>query len=77
MNKQEAISEIENMPYVSITQMGKKKFIELIQKIDEPEKVKIPQFLANWIESYKRAHLSLSYAMSNISPEIRQWMEIV
>lgn len=32
MNKQEVISEIENMPYVSITQMGKRKFIELIQK---------------------------------------------
>lgn len=75
MNKRGVISEIENMPYVSITQMGKMKFIELIQKIDEPEKVKIPQFLANWIESYKHAHLSLSYAMSNISPEIRQWMD--
>ena len=53
MNKQEVISEIENMPYVSITQMGKRKFIELIQKIDEPEKVKIPEFVANIIEEYK------------------------
>lgn len=53
MTKQEVISEIENMPYVSITQMGKRKFIELIQKIDEPEKVKIPQFVADIIEEYK------------------------
>ena len=53
MNKQEVISEIENMPYVSITQMGKRKFIELIQKIDEPEKVKIPEFVADIIEEYK------------------------
>lgn len=53
MNKQEVISEIENMPYVSITQMGKRKFIELIQKIDESEKVKIPQFVADIIEEYK------------------------
>jgi hypothetical protein len=54
MNKQEVISEIENMPYVSITQMGKRKFIELIQEIDEPEKVKIPQFVADIIEEYKK-----------------------
>lgn len=50
MNKQEVISEIENMPYVSITQMGKRKFIELIQKIDEPEKgyaEQSPQYLKN------------------------------
>ena len=50
MNKQEVISEIENMPYVSITQMGKMKFIELIQKIDEPEKgyaEQSPQYLKN------------------------------
>lgn len=47
-------------------------------KIDgmmECEKVQIPRIVANWIESYKNAQLPLSYAMSNISPEIRQWMD--
>ncbi len=46
-----------------------------IEGMMECEKVKIPRIVANWIESYKNAQLSLSYAMSNISPEIRQWMD--
>ena len=60
MNKQEVISEIENMPYVSITQMGKRKFIELIQKIDEPEKgyaEQSPQYLKNILERLRELPL--------------------
>ena len=37
MNKKELIKYFEELPYVSITQMGKKSFIDLIEQLDEPE----------------------------------------
>ena len=53
MNKQELIKHFEELPYVSITQMGKKSFIDLIEQLDEPEKVKVSQFVADWYEENK------------------------
>ena len=53
MNKKELIKHFEKLPYVSITQMGKKSFIDLIEQLDEPEKVKVPQFVADWYENNK------------------------
>jgi len=53
MNKQELIKHFEEMEYVSISQMGKKSFIDLIEQLDEPQKVKVPQFVADWIEYAK------------------------
>ena len=53
MNKQELIKHFEGMEYVSISQMGKKAFIDLIEQLDEPQKVKVPQFVADWIEYAK------------------------
>nr|DAK71596.1 MAG TPA: Protein of unknown function (DUF1642) [Caudoviricetes sp.] len=53
MNKQELIKHFEEMEYVSISQMGKKAFIDLIEQLDEPQKVKVPQFVADWIEYAK------------------------
>lgn len=50
MNKQELIKHFEEMEYVSISQMGKKAFIDLIEQLDEPQKVKVPQFMADLIE---------------------------
>lgn len=53
MNKQELIKHFEGMEYVSVSQMGKKAFIDLIEQLDEPQKVKVPQFVADWIEYAK------------------------
>ena len=50
MNKKELIKHFEDMPYVSISQMGKKSFINMIEKLDEPQKVQVPQFVADWLE---------------------------
>lgn len=53
MNKQELIKHFEDLPYVSITQMGKKSFIDMIEQLDEPQKVVIPKFVAEWYEEHK------------------------
>lgn len=37
MNKQELIKHFEEMPYVSVSQMGRKAFIDMIEQLDEPE----------------------------------------
>ena len=53
MNKKELIKYFEELPYVSITQMGKKSFVDLIEQLDEPQKVVVPQFVADWYEENK------------------------
>nr|DAS15380.1 MAG TPA: Protein of unknown function (DUF1642) [Caudoviricetes sp.] len=68
MNKQELIKYFEDLPYVSITQMGKKSFIDLIEQLDEPQKVTVPQFVAEYIKKTKNYHWDLHEAM--------QWVEL-
>lgn len=53
MNKQELIKHFEEMEYVSIHQMGKKAFIDMIEQLDEPQKPVVPQFVADWYEENK------------------------
>lgn len=54
MNKQELIKQFEEMEYVSIVQMEKKSFIDMIEQLDEPQKPIVPQFVADWIEEAKK-----------------------
>lgn len=67
MNKQELIKHFEEMEYVSISQMGKKSFIDLIEQLDGPQKVQVPQFVADWIEECKNDDFHLFGAMEAIS----------
>lgn len=59
MNKQELIKYFEDLPYVSVSQMGKKAFIDMIEQLDEPQKVTVPQFVADWIEYCKEHNFTL------------------
>lgn len=52
MNKQELIKHFEEMEYVSISQMGKKAFIDLIEQLDEPQKVKVSEEEAKFLETF-------------------------
>lgn len=74
MNKQELIEYFEDMPYVSISQMGKKSFIDMIKQLDEPQKVTIPQFVADWIKTAKTVY-SLSGGMTYGGPGVNKWLE--
>lgn len=66
MNKQELIKHFEEMEYVSISQMGKKSFIDMIEQLDEPQKPVIPKFMADFIERERRSGGDLEDLFSDI-----------
>ena len=63
MNKQELIKHFEDLPYVSVSQMGKKAFIDMIEQLDEPQKVQVSQFVADWIKYCKLTNVDLYHAL--------------
>lgn len=73
MNKQELIKHFEEKEYVSISQMGKKAFIDLIEQLDEPQKPVVPQFVADWIERSKQEKRNIRNALNNGGEKMRLW----
>lgn len=76
MNKQELIKKYEikgeqlkEFPVVAIGDVLKN-----LRELDEREKVKIPQFVADWIKVAKSVY-SLSGAMVYGSPGVNKWLE--
>lgn len=64
MNKQELIKAIKNEPYekgifVDTIKFNRNWLLRKIEQLDEPETVKVPQFVADWIEVCKE-HLTTS-----------------
>ncbi|MCW8645233.1 DUF1642 domain-containing protein [Streptococcus macedonicus] len=62
MNKQEAIDKIKNIgtlkindtvSHQQIDMVDKDKVLDIISQIDEPQKVVVPQFVADWYEEHK------------------------
>lgn len=56
MKKQEALKRIETQKKTIIELTGWAVYVyimELIKSIDEPQKVKVPQFVADWYEEHK------------------------
>lgn len=89
MNKQELIERIEDLPYnkgviVDTIEISRKGLLELVSQLDESEKVKIPQFVANWVEkckTFKNFAVSLSFALqpsvweaNGLSGECIEWL---
>ena len=55
MNKQELIEAIKNEPYekgifVDTIKFNRNWLLRKIEKLDEPKKIEIPQFVADWYE---------------------------
>ena len=76
MNKRELIERMEGLKNL----FGNKPeyvetdtVIELISELDEPEKVTIPQFVADWIESSKQEKRNLRNALNNGGEKMRLW----
>lgn len=59
MNTQELIDSIKDLPYVDLSEhylggakmVNRNSVIDLVKKLEGPQKVTIPQFVAEWIES--------------------------
>ena len=93
MNKQEAIEKIKDL-YSFIMEDGpfevdlinKRQAIDIVSQIDEPQKVTIPKFVAEWIKECKRSGWHLQKVLSRldddekvgdwVAPHMGAWIEI-
>lgn len=81
MNKQEALKRIEVQRETLIRLTGWAVYVyieELIKSLDESEKIKIPQFVAEKIEYFKKSgDWDLFQAMDYMfgKKEIKEWLE--
>ena len=86
MNKQEAIEKIKNIETLNIKDrmddkgvdmVIKNQVLTLIEQIDEPQKVMVPKFVAEWIEELKKSHSNLAWVWQVYPNEtkIKNWLE--
>ena len=82
MDKKELVEKIESLPsltsIISIRPYVDKKIVlGLISQLDEPQKVVVPQFVADWIEESKQSCKNVveffKYKYKNI--EMIKWIE--
>ena len=59
MNKQEAIEKIKNDNSLAGGLVEKSWAIYCIEQINEPQKVVVPKFVAEWLKKYRHAHTLL------------------
>jgi hypothetical protein len=80
MNKQELIEGIEAIPAHNTRTrhwIDKKIVLGLIRQLDEPQKVVVPQFVAGWIETAKKAAYNIRGAI-DLAPKgkVKDWLEL-
>lgn len=82
MNKQELIERIINLPYeagvvTDTLEINRAGLINLIDQFDEPQKVQVPQIVADYIKYTKDADWDLQEAMDDVAYEdnkdLRKW----
>ena len=78
MNKQEALKRIEVQKETLISLTGWAVYVyieELIKSLDEPEKVKVPQFVADWVEECKAKKKSLLKSLLYTPEGVNSWVD--
>lgn len=79
MNKQELIKAIKNEPYekgifVDTIKFNRNWLLRKIEKLDEPQKVVVPQFVADFISEQKKQGYTLSYSIDAcMSDRVAEW----
>lgn len=86
MNKQEAIDDIENAipdfllnDYQRGKEAGLSYALELVEELDEPEKVVVPQFVAEWYEAnkdgfeYNLYSLCIDFHERKLHEDLHEW----
>ena len=79
MNKQELIEKIKKLPFVLLSEryISQNYVLELLEQLDEPQKVIIPQFVADVIEDAREQSAELEDAFEYVWEvaigELREW----
>ena len=55
-------------------ELARQIFLQDLEQLDEPGKVKIPSVVARWIGYAKDWNKGLHYALSNASDEVLEWL---
>lgn len=77
MNKQELIERIKKLPFSYIWDepyLNKEVVLEAVEQLDEPQKVTIPQFVADYIDISKFYVRTLHYALENSPEKVNLWL---
>ena len=77
MNKQELIEKIEAMPNNTgfiRPKIDKHLVLGLVRQLDEPQKVKIPQFVADWIEECEEKEKTLLNSLLYTPEGVNSWV---
>ena len=75
MNKQELIEKYEKLEGVCKdpgAEIARLIFLEDLRGLDEPQKVQVPQFVADWLEKVKNELFGLNY--DSVPSEIYDWV---
>ncbi|MDG7667566.1 DUF1642 domain-containing protein, partial [Streptococcus pneumoniae] len=61
----------EPVPYTSMVEL----FLKELKQLDEPQKVKVPQFVAEWIEEARKACKDVAelFEFDFTNDEVRKW----
>lgn len=74
MNKQELIGDYKRISNFCET-VSVNKVIQELEQLTEPQKVQVPQFVAEWIETCKENNIiSLSGAFEYAKGEVEAWL---
>lgn len=76
MNKQELIEKYTNYNLGGTSRKALLiRFLRDLDQLDEPQKVKVPQFVADWIEEAKTTY-SISGGLTFGETEFNKWLDI-
>lgn len=76
MNKQELIGKIKKLPFVLLSEryISQNYVLELLEQLDEPQKVIIPQFVADWIEECEEKEKTLLNSLLYTPEGVNSWV---
>ena len=74
MNKQELIEKYEYLNHSYFRRVDTSEVLKDLRQLDEPQKVTIPQFVADFITEQKKLGHTLSYSIdASMSDRVAEW----
>ena len=74
MNVKELIGKYEYMSHACFRRVDTLEVLKDLRQLDEPQKVVVPQFIANWIEECKAKRKSLLGALLYTPEGVNSWV---